>query len=161
MRHLIERIAATPGCRVRDASGLPSLAPDHELPDDLRAFYTGCGGVDLFAGADFGVCISAPTELVSANPVIVGERVRDDITDSWYIVGRGGGNEYLSIDLHPDRLGLCYDSFLEVHGVPGSCAVVAKSFTDLLERLLDAHGRHWYWLEPGFEELGDAYDVVR
>jgi antitoxin YokJ len=99
-------------------------------------------------------------ELVLANPVIIGERV-DDISDSWYIVGRGGAGEFMSIDLHPDRVGTCYDSFREVHGVPGSCAVIALSFTDLLERLLAAHGGHWYWLEPDFAPLGDAYDSVR
>jgi hypothetical protein len=55
----------------------------------------------------------------------------------------------------------CYDSFHEVHGMPGSCAVVALSFTDLLERLLAARGGHWYWLEPGFASLGDAYDLAR
>jgi hypothetical protein len=36
--------------------------------------------------------------------------------------------------------------------------IVARSFTDLLSRLLRAEGNHWYWLEPGFEPLGDAYD---
>lgn len=161
MRDLIDRIAATPGCHVFEPSGQPHLEPGHRLPDDLREFHRRCGGADLFVDADFTAHISAPTELVLANPVIVGQRVTDDISDSWYIVGRGGGSEFLSIDLHPDRRGVCYDSFFEVHGVPGSCAIVARSFTDLLERLLDAQGGHWYWLEPDFEGLGDAYDVVR
>lgn len=130
------------------------------LPDDVVAFYTECGGADLFLGKDFELRICTPGELVPSNPEIMGEQVPDDITSSWYIVARGGSGEYISIDLHPDRLGLCYDSFHEVHGVAGSCPVVATSFTDLLRRLLAADGGHWYWLEPGWVSLGDAYAGV-
>jgi hypothetical protein len=35
---------------------------------------------------------------------------------------------------------------------------VAASFTELLRRLTANRGRHWYWLEPDFVDLGDAYD---
>jgi hypothetical protein len=160
MRHLLNRIEATAGCRVRSETGLPTIESGHELPGDLRTFYELCGGVDFFVSAPFPVSISSPGELVLANPVIVGGRV-DDISDSWYIAGRGGGGEFISIDLHPNRIGICYDSFREIHGVPGSAAIIALSFTDLLERLLAARGGHWYWLEPDFVSLGDAYDAVR
>ena len=130
------------------------------LPADLEDFYTLCGGAELFSGALFSVRISSPDEFVLSNPVIIRERC-DDISGSWYIVGRGGDREFISTDLDPRRAGTCYDSFREIHGTPGHCAVVALSFTDLLERLLAARGGHWYWLEPGFVSLGDAYDTVR
>jgi hypothetical protein len=160
MKNLLDRIAATAGCQVLPEDGSPTIEPGHRLPDDLNAFYKLCGGVEFFAEAPFSVRTSSPSELVLANPVIIGEQV-DDISDSWYIIGRGGGGEFMSIDLDPDRVGTCYDSFREVHGVPGSSAVIALSFTDLLERLLAARGGHWYWLEPDFVSLGDAYDAVR
>ncbi|HEV2360145.1 MAG TPA: SMI1/KNR4 family protein [Acidimicrobiales bacterium] len=130
----------------------------HSLPVDLAEFYERCGGADLFAGELFPVHISSPDEFVLVNPLIIGGLAGDDITDDWYVVASGGDGERISIDLHPDRLGTCYDSFLEVHGVRGSCAIVARSFSELLEHLLDGRGGHWYWLEPGFEPLGDAYD---
>ena len=157
MRDLINRIEATAGCRIFPPVGFPSVEPGHKLPMDLQQFYELCGGVELFTEELFSMRISSPAELVLANPVIIGERV-DDISDSWYIVGRGGGSEFMSIDLHPDRLGTCYDSFWDVHGIPDSCAVIALSFSDLLERLLAACGGHWYWLEPDFVSLGDAYE---
>lgn len=160
MRDLLDRIGATAGCRIFPEAGLPIIKANHELPTDLRAFYELCGGVEFFVDAHFSTRISSPAELVLANPVLIGEQV-DDISDSWYIIGRGGGDEFMSIDLHPDRVGTCYDSFREIHGVPGSSAVIALSFTDLLERLLAARGGHWYWLEPDFVSLGDAYDAVR
>jgi hypothetical protein len=28
----------------------------------------------------------------------------------------------------------------------------------LLERFLANHGEHWYWEEPDWDSLGDAYD---
>jgi antitoxin YokJ len=140
---------------------LPVIEPGHLFPADLRQFYELCGGVDFFAGSDYPSQISPPGGLVLANSVIAGSRVPDDISDSWYIIARGDGSEFMTIDLHPDRTGICYDSFLEIHGAPGSEAIIATSFTDLLERILANQGRHWYWLEPDFVSLGDAYDIVR
>ena len=133
-------ITSRSDCRAFRAAGLPDVAAGHRLPDDLADFYAACGGADLFVGKEFPVRICTPDELVPSNPEIVGEQVPDDITSSWYVVARGGSGEHLSIDLHPDRLGLCYDSFVEVHGVAGSSAVVATSFTDLVRRLLAGDG---------------------
>jgi hypothetical protein len=155
---LVDQIRDRSDCRALPVAGPPALETGLRLPDDLAGFYAACGGADLFTGKDFALRICAPGELVPSNPEIVGEQVPDDITRSWYVVARGGSGEYLSIDLHPDRLGLCYDSFHEVHGVAGSSPVVATSFTDLVRRLLAGGGAHWYWLEPGWVSLGDAYD---
>jgi hypothetical protein len=157
---IAESIRDRSDCRALPPAGLPAVEAGHLLPDDLAGFYAECGGADLFLGKDFALRICAPGEFVPSNPEIVGEQVPDDITSSWYIVARGGSGEYISIDLHPDRLGVCYDSFYEVHGVAGSSAVVATSFTDLVRRLLAGDGGHWYWLEPGWESLGDAYDGI-
>lgn len=55
----------------------------------------------------------------------------------------------VTIDCSADRLGRCYDSFWDSHGVAGSCSIVALSFTDLLQRLLDNNGDYWYWLGDG------------
>jgi hypothetical protein len=32
------------------------------------------------------------------------------------------------------------------------------TFTELFERVLDARGGYWYWLESDLVTLGDAYD---
>jgi hypothetical protein len=160
MIDLLERIKQTPGCLVLPQAGVPTLEHGHILTEDLRAFYSACGGIELFTDAPFPVRISRPDELALANPVIIGERY-PDLSDSWYLIGRGGGDEFISIDLAPERAGRCYDSFREVHGVPGSDPIIAQSFTDLIERLYKNGGQHWYWLESNFTSLGDAYDAVR
>lgn len=160
MEALIERIRSTPGCRVLPPLGPPAVGSTRDLPSDLVEFYRLCGGAELFTRALFPVRVSAPGELLPSNQVILGERFEHDLSDSWYIIAHGGGDEYISIDLDPSRSGRCYDSFYDIHGVAGSQQVIALSFTDLIERLITAQGGHWYWLEPEFSGLGDAYDGV-
>ena len=99
-----------------------------------------------------------PSGFRRANPIIVGETEEEDISSSWYIVGRGGSQEYVTVDLAEARVGRCYDSFWDRHAVAGSSPVIATSFTDLLDRMYSNEGRHWYWLSPEFQSLGDAYD---
>lgn len=156
---LVQQIRAIRGCEVLGPSKLPVLRPGDVLPDDLREFYRLCGGIRLFVGAEYPLGIVEPGGFVRANPEIVGAECPDDITDSWYIVARGGSEEAISIDCHADRLGRCYDSFWDRHGVAGECAIVAMSFTELLRRLVSANGGYWYWLAGQGAGYGDAYGV--
>ncbi|WP_342565752.1 SMI1/KNR4 family protein [Paenibacillus sp. FSL R7-0345] len=136
------------------------LNPNHRLPADLLEFYSLCGGAVLFEGADYDIIIVPPDQLVPANPVILGEQFEEDRTSSWYIIGDAGNSDYLTIDLATGRLGKCYESFHETHGLIGDCPVIAKSFTDLLQCLLANQGGYFYWLEDEFVSLGDGYDGV-
>ena len=138
--------------------GMPSLQPPHRLPDDLKRFYELCGAVMLFEQNDYHVLIVPPDRVVPANPLIVGQEYEDDITASWYIIGDDGNGDYLTIDLGPERLGRCYDSFRETHGLVGNCPIIARSFSELLTSLHETRGDHWYWLRPEFVPIGDAYD---
>lgn len=159
MRDLIAKIAATPGCSVLPPVGVPRPHDGHVMPQDLLDFYELAGGCALFKTAAYPFAVVPASRFRLANPDIVGEVVEDDITSSWYIVGEGvNSSEYVTIDLHPDRLGRCYDSFWDRHGIPGSCPVIAVSFSDLIKRMLQNGGRHWYWLQPYFDSLGDAYE---
>lgn len=158
MRETIEKIKASPDCMVLPFNGIPNTEDNLELPDDVREFYETCGGVILFQHADYRVNIVPPQDFVLANPIIVGERYEEDISSKWYIVANDGKGEYLTIDLAPSRLGKCYDSFFDRHGVAGESQIIAKSFTELLERLIMNKGQYWYWLKTDFFSLGDAYD---
>lgn len=114
--------------------------------------------MDFYPDADYGISIVAAADVLPANVVILGEQFDDDPSAAWYTIARTADREYLSVDLSVERNGRCYDSFHEVHGVVGSAAVVANTFTELLDRLLESGGEHWYWLAPDFVSLGDAYD---
>jgi hypothetical protein len=46
--------------------------------------------------------------------------------------------------LHSARLGRCYDSFHEVHGIPDSCEIIAASFSAMVMEFLNDPGNGWY-----------------
>jgi hypothetical protein len=43
--------------------------------------------------------------------------------------------------LHPARLGRCYDSFNEVDGIPGSCEIIAASFSAMVMQFVNDPGK--------------------
>jgi len=123
------------------------------------SFYTQCGGIDLFANKPFGISLVSPSEFVKANPVIARVDGEGDISFDWFIVAKAG-EQYVTMDLNPTRLGQCYDSFWDRHAVAGSCPVIAKSYAELLAQLLNGRGENWFWLAPDFQGYGDAYDAI-
>lgn len=119
----------------------------------------------MFNSSAYSMDIVPPSRFVLANPVIfIGVSKNElnetgvDISWSWYIVGEGENRQYITIDLSFERLGRCYDSFWDSHAMPGYTPIVARSFTDLLSDLLLNRGKHWYWLQPDFRPIGDAYE---
>jgi len=155
---LIDRLANDESCEATLARKLPELPTGLELPADIREFYQAFSSAMLFRDSECAIEVVAPERFVRANPVIVGDDCPEDISFDWFIVAESGG-QYLTVDLHPKRRGRCYDSFWDRHGVAGDCPIVAFSFTELLEQLLDARGEYWYWLQDEFDTLGDAYDL--
>jgi len=166
LENLLHRIQVTPDWRIDVPVGQPGIGEHHRLPDDLRNFYQLCGGLSLAENTAYSVTIVPPTKCLLVNPVILGEDVAelvqrtegDDISWSWYIIADLGNRDYLTIDLSQERLGRCYDSFHETHGLIGNTPIIALSFTELVLSLFENRGQYWYWLQPDFASLGDAYD---
>jgi hypothetical protein len=167
IRKLLDLIENTPDCSVLPSVGVAEIAHNHVLPDDILEFYNLCGGAVLYGRSAYTIQIVGPSKVLPANPLLfIGltpdelslEKPKDDISWSWYIIGVGENQECITIDLSQERLGRCYDSFWDSHAIPGSSPIIALSFTDLLVRLLENQGRHWYWCRPDFNSLGDAYD---
>ncbi|SUB88390.1 SMI1 / KNR4 family [Porphyromonas macacae] len=129
-----------------------------ELPKDLEYYLKNYSSIVLFQNADYSIKIVGVSEFKRANPVIVGEEAEDDISHNWYIIADDNNSQYITIDLTKDKLGYCYDSFWDRHGVVGEQAVIAQSFTELLERLYNSKGQSWYWIDSNFQSYGDAYD---
>lgn len=161
VKEMIEKIKTLQDCKVYPANGLPKLDNSkHKLPDDVIEFYENCGGVTLFGSQSYVANIVPPEEFKLANPIIVGELCEEDITSEWYTIVNDGNGDYLTIDLSSERLGRCYDSFWDRHGLVGECPIIARTFTELLENLILNKGRQWYWLREGFTPIGDAYDGI-
>lgn len=155
---VLRRIAADDACKLLPPSGMPAVASEHRIPEDVLEFYRVAGGAALFSGSNYDYSIVGPKEVRPANLVMGLDSGGSDISDAWYIIATDGEGEYLTIDLDLARLGKCYDSFHEIHGVAGSMPIIARSFTELLQRLLDNRGEYPYWLRDDFAKLGDAYD---
>ncbi|WP_244137360.1 SMI1/KNR4 family protein [Burkholderia pyrrocinia] len=125
-------------------------------PNDLVEFYSLCGGVILFrAGKDnVSFKILPADEVLQTNMLIVGRPCEDDISFSWYAICKTDSGDYISIDTARERNGRCCDSNFEIHGVAGSCPVVALSFAELLEELYRSSGVDIFWKAKNY---GDAY----
>ena len=156
---LIRQIRMEPGCSVAPPGGVPEARPGHLIPDDVLEFYRAAGGASFFSDKDYAFHVLPPDQVRRANPVLVpGYEETGDISDAWYLIVGDGQGEYLTVDCHPTRLGRCYVSFHETHGLVGDTPIIAASFTELLGRLLDNRGEYPYWLRDDFERMGDAYD---
>jgi hypothetical protein len=162
---LVERVSRNPKCRVAARNVAQPLDPTLSLPEDLKEFYDFCGGADLFLDEDYGFRIVSPSELKPATPEI--HRILyaqnratydNDISAWWYFLGKSHGpEEGIVIDLHPERLGRCYDGYVGTYAST-DCRVIALSFTEALEWLLKAEGRELFWDREDFPDLGHAYD---
>jgi len=164
---LLTQIKVTADCEVYPVRGLPIIKEEHIIPDDMKEFYELCGGVSLFRHQSKRFCIVPPENVALANPILEPEvskdqrdRVAGDISWSWYIIAHDWGGNYLTIDLSQQRLGWCYNSFLGYHAMPGYCPIIAHSFTELVKRLYESGDDAFYWDEPNFTSLGDAYDGI-
>ena len=72
------------------------------------------------------------------------------ISSDWYVIVDLHDSNYLSIDLNSKRMGRCYQTFWDSYAVIGETPIVANSFRDLLERLLENKGDYWYFLKDVF-----------
>ena len=155
---LLEILKKDQECKIYPPDGIPVIKAGLKMPDDLRDFYEICGGVELFPEKEYGFTILSPKDITLANPIIIGELCEEDISSTWYVLCKDRNENYITIDMDKKRLGRCYDSFWDRHGVVGECPIVAMSFTELLMSLLTQKGEKLFWLEKDFEYLGDAYD---
>ncbi|WP_394903571.1 SMI1/KNR4 family protein [Clostridium butyricum] len=155
---VVNKIKKDTNCIVSKEEGLPKLQNNHILPDDLTKFYQLCGGISLFKGSEYEMNILPPGKFLLANPIIVGELCEDDISSEWYTICEDSDGNFITIDLNKNRIGKCYDSFWDRHGVVGECSIIANSFLELLDKLYKNKGTSLFWLDDDFKYIGDAYD---
>ncbi|MDR2118626.1 MAG: SMI1/KNR4 family protein [Tannerellaceae bacterium] len=158
IKELIEKINNTFDCIVTKNSNRVEIYLDYTLPDDLSYYLQNYSEIILFSNNEYPIRIVGFIDFNKANPIIIGEDVEDDITNNWFIIAIGNNSQYITIDLSKERLGRCYDSFWDRHGVAGENPIIAFSFSELLFQLLENRGEYYYWLKDDFKYLGDAYD---
>jgi hypothetical protein len=158
IKELIEKIGNTQDCIVIESNNKVEIISDYILPDDLSYYLQNYSEMILFSNSDYPIKIVGYKDFNKANLVIIGENVEDDITNDWFIIAIGNNSQYITIDLSKERLGRCYDSFGDRHGMVGDNPIISFSFSELLYKLLENNGDYYYWLKESFEYLGDAYD---
>lgn len=147
---------------------LPLVESGHELPDDVIEFYSLCNGVNCYVGnygeddGGFPINILSPEKVLPSTKVINAGLCIDkviEITSSWYVIADCSDGNYITIDFGKNSLGKCYESFEYTHGSIGDCKIIARSFTEFLEHLINYNGGFFYWDEnPDFDSYGDAFD---
>ncbi|WP_147372580.1 SMI1/KNR4 family protein [Calidithermus terrae] len=149
IRELVELIRNTPDCEVAaPAARGPALPEGLLLPPDLEEFYSLCDGLVLFKSAEYTYRILPVEKFEPMDRAFYGECWCGDevISGSWFFVAENWNADKIAIDLHPRRLGRCYDCF-----VGESYPVIACSFEELLKALYENRGEYTYWLKPGFK----------
>ena len=158
---ILDKISKIEGCKLLEKT---EWVKETDLPEDLEYFFNHYGGIELFTDKPYGITIVGGNGFTNANKTffpeddVIWDELEDDISNSWYIIAKAEHlSQYISMDTAKERLGWCYDSFTETHATEGESPIIAKSFTELLERLLSTEGDYWFWLEDDFKPYGDAY----
>jgi hypothetical protein len=159
IERLINSISKNPNFEVRKPCGYPQVSSRYILPDDLKEFYRLCGGIYFYKEyGGFPINIFNPKEVRPSNLTLLGENYDEDISSSWYLIADALDGNYISIDFNPSRLGKCYESFEYSHAMVDNCPIVALSFEQLLNSLLEYKGDYFFWKDNDkFVSLGDAY----
>jgi hypothetical protein len=156
---LIAELQTRPNCHFRPATRLPVTPRDLQLPPDVIRFYQRFSEARLFGDScDPRYQILPPEKFVQIGEAVPGgEATTVGIEQSWYALVDVRDGNFFGIDLLPERLGWCYDCFHETYGMAGYCKVLAQSFTELLNYIVEG-GDKAFWLADDFHGYGDAYE---
>ena len=159
INEIIVEIERDKECMVQKLS-IPHKNVPSGLPEDLTFYLENYHSIVFFPEAPYSIKIVGLTEFERANKVLIGEEHKEDMSHNWFLIADDSNSQYITIDLSKDRWGYCYDSFWDRYGVVGEQAIIAKSFTELLERIYACKGQQWYWLQEDFISYADAYDAI-
>ncbi len=157
---VLEELQARSNCVFKPGNLLPSVPEGLRLPRDVATFYSRFSEARLFEKpGDSRYRIVRPAEFVPIGQAILGRASCVPLQYSWFALADVLDGNYLAIDCDPDRLGYCYDAFHETIERLDYCKVIARSFTELMNRALEAGDEAW-WLGERFETCGYADRLV-
>jgi antitoxin YokJ len=142
-----------------DASKITSAEQKlgYPLPDDLKEFYSLSNGAMLRCQYEAGIYnevgIYGLEYVERIRTVLLGESGDDDecAPPSWYAICRVQSG-YIIVDLATvqDNHCLFYFSWEDSTGWEEDSPIIARSFTELLNRLIESEGEK-YWRRDNFE----------
>lgn len=129
------------GCLVAPSAGLP----ERSIPQDLADFYANFGGAIFHPDQEFSFTVSLPC-LERSDLVVMGENIDLPGSAEWYVLAKCG-DQVISIELgHGPTFGYCYDSFWDSYPTADDSTLIAKSFTELIEKIIASGGKGLFWL---------------
>ena len=130
-------------CTTTPSTGLPG----NLVPDDLADFYKHYSSAVFYPKAQYSFTILSP-ELERSDFVVMNEDLDDPDSANWYALVKCE-DQVISIDLTPGpKFGYCYDSFWDSYPTADESTLVAKSFTELVEKIINSRGSNLFWI-PG------------
>jgi len=148
-----------------DPSSIEDLERSHgyQLPSDLKAFYRRYKSVKLFVYEYGATYFFVPvSEMHPTRIDIYGEDTDEWGPSTWLSVCDVQDGNYIAIDIaSKDKGGYNYiDCFHETFARPGESQIIAKTFTELLERALHGGGDNVYYCQDGFIGYGDGMPLT-
>ncbi len=130
----------------------------HQLPGDLKEFYRRYETVKLFDGEYGAAYRFVPVSEIHPTRIDVYGKNEDEYgPDDWLTICDVLDGNYIAFDL-TSKNGNEFnfiDCFHETFARPGECTIIAKTFTELLERALKSGG-HLYYIGRDFSDYGDG-----
>ncbi len=118
------------------------------LDPDLRDFYLGCNGADLFNPLDPPYRILPLSVIVRARVAIRGQDDDSRGPADWYALCALHDSNYVLLDVGRQEQGRypLRDGYREGFPDPLDCKQIASSFSEFLAGALRSGG-HWFWLD--------------
>lgn len=131
------------GCLTTPSTGFPK----HPVPDDLADFYKHYSSAIFYPQAPYSFTIQPP-ELKRSDFVVMNEDLEDPDSANWYVLAKCE-DQIISVDLtQGPQFGYCYDSFWDSYPTADESTLIAKSFTELVEKIIACGGNNLFWI-PG------------
>ncbi len=131
-----------------DCTTVPSAGlPNGPIPNDLADFYQHYSSAVFYPQARYSFTIQSPI-LERSDFVVMNEDLEDLDSANWYVLVKCE-DQIISIDLTPGpQFGYCYDSFWDSYPSADESTLIAKSFTELVEKIIKSGGKNLFWI-PG------------
>ena len=162
-------------CIINDPSGIPNdlQLNGFELTDELKEFYTLCGGSKITPaeayGTNYGI-ILPPDSFLQADPIVA----TADAVEMWKeegvydtfksrscftLMDIGNGN-FIVVDLGDENRGKIYLAEWESYPIYDDVPVIANSFLEFLNFMIkDLEAcNDFYWNKDDYEPLGTAFE---
>ncbi|MBJ2221793.1 hypothetical protein [Pseudomonas sp. MF7453] len=129
-----------------DCVTVPSTGfPTKPVPNDLAEFYKNYSSAIFYPREHYSFTIQPP-ELERSDFVVMKEDLEDPDSANWYALVRCE-DQIISIDLtQGPHFGYCYDSFWDSYPTADESTLIAKSFTELIEKIIASGGKNLFWI---------------